>query len=268
MTFLENSSIKDIIKQVENLTDKSVVFIEKEGLKVHAKVKVARHEMKEHYIFYNSRYSSFTPHLIAHECGHILRIFRAPPDQRLMPVSSRNCRRMFVAHVSEDIKKASKIVKGPINPLIDIWLNGIILQVTNYPEDMNIESWIYNDYPELKEDQEKVIESQFDQVVQALTSESIIRTTPDEVFEAAQVMNYVFFKRIGKLLRKNYLKPFQSWKKIQEKGEDLLEITEKNMADHDTVDFSMINRWAEFLGVEKWFCWADFEDIPENYLEI
>ncbi len=28
----------------------------------------------------------------------------------------------------------------------------------------------------------------------------------------------------------------------------------------------MIDRWAEFLGLSKWYSWVGFEDVPQDYL--
>lgn len=268
MTFLENPSVKDILNRVESLTKKKVTFIEKNNLKTYAKVKIARSGMSNHYLYYNPDYEGFLSHLIAHECGHILRIFRAQPEKRLMPTPSRNCRRLFVAAISNELKAISKSIDTAINPLIDIWLDGIILQLTNYPEDIKIESWIFKNYPELRTDQNKAIVHQQNQSKQALISKDIIDITPKIIFTASNVMNYVFYKNMREILDIDFLQPFGSWQELRMKGEELFELTKRYSKEEDVADFSMIDRWAEFLELNRWFNWGNFEDIPENYLEI
>lgn len=268
MSFNENPSVKNIVNDIKKLTGKKIAFIEKPDLATHAKVKVARQGMNEHVIFFNPKYSKTLSHLVAHECGHIFRIFSASPDQRLMPVHTRNCRRLFVASISSDVKSISSRLKVDMNPLIDIWLGGLITQLTNHPEDIKIETWIFNTYPELREIQANSIDGQFEQAKKALTSVSVVENTPDSVYLASNIMNYVFFKYLGSFLGKEYTYIFDKRNDIKTKGEELFEITEKYNNNTNMADFKMIDRWAAYLGMEKWFDWADFEDIPENYMEI
>ena len=50
------------------------------------------------------------------------------------------------------------------------------------------------------------------------------------------------------------------------KGKQLVRLTEKDYANTYEGDIAMINRWAEFLGLSKWFDWVGFEDVPQDYL--
>jgi hypothetical protein len=31
-------------------------------------------------------------------------------------------------------------------------------------------------------------------------------------------------------------------------------------------DVAMIDKWAQFLGLSKWYDWVGFEDVPLDYL--
>jgi len=45
-----------------------------------------------------------------------------------------------------------------------------------------------------------------------------------------------------------------------------MQLTEKDYVNSYEGDRSMIDRWAEFLGLSKWYSWVGFEDVPPDYL--
>ena len=53
---------------------------------------------------------------------------------------------------------------------------------------------------------------------------------------------------------------------FSKKGKQLIELTEKDYVNTYEGDISMIDKWAEFLGLSKWYDWVGFEDVPLDYL--
>ena len=53
---------------------------------------------------------------------------------------------------------------------------------------------------------------------------------------------------------------------FSKKGKQLMQLTEKDYVNSYEGDRSMIDRWAEFLGLSKWYSWVGFEDVPPDYL--
>ncbi len=254
-----------ILEHVKDSTNKRVKLIEKDNLKVYAQVKMARSGMPEHIIFYKKEHDEIINHLIAHECGHILRTFSAPEDKRVVPTTNPNIRKTVSKEVEADIKRLSSIISlQDLYSVIDIWHNGIIQQLTSFPPDIMIEKWIYDNYPELRSYQHESIKRQNDSAV-AVLSNNIKISTPLKIYKASNIMNYTFFNILGRLIEIDLIKPYARTPYVK-KGKKLVSLTEENYHNSYVGDIEMINLWAVFLGLSNWFEWTSFEKIPANYL--
>src|SRR5450756_3117853 len=89
LTGLEGDAIT-ILQRTEELTGKPIEFAEDDHLSSLASVRMARSSMPAHTIRFRKADPVLLAHLIAHECGHMQRMFAAPPDKRLVPVT-RSC---------------------------------------------------------------------------------------------------------------------------------------------------------------------------------
>jgi hypothetical protein len=258
-------STRQIIQIAEDVSKKKFQFIEKADLTYYARVKPARRNMPFHLVFYKTEHNDVINHLIAHECGHIIRIFSVSEDKRLAPKMDNDLKRRALTEIESDINKLSSLI--PFNQLaqiVNLWYNGTITQVTNQPPDIMIEKWIYENYPELRPYQTKSIKKQHDESIMGLTKR-VADMTPHKIFIVSNVMNYCFFKLLGQYLNSDYLKPYREFK-YKEKSEELVKIT-LGYEDNFIGDVEMSNKWANFLNISNWFAWTDFENIPANYLE-
>ncbi len=256
--------VKSILSDVEAATGKPLKFIEKEELGVFATVKLARRSMPAHIILYRRQHDQIINHLVAHECGHILRMFGVPEEKRLIPATP-NDDSVVLQELDRDLKRLSSVI--PMRDLIQIistWRDGLIRQLTNYPPDIMIEKWIYDGYPELRKYQLASLEGQLDQALAGL-SRDIQMVTPPKVYNASNMMNYAFFDILGDHLKIDLAKPYRNTP-FMKKGKQLVRLTEKDYVNTYDGDVAMINRWAEFLGLSKWFDWVGFEDVPQDYL--
>ncbi len=258
---------QEILQQVEDLTNKGFKLIEKVDLPYFAKVKPARKKMSHHLVFYRNAQDEIINHLIAHECGHIIRIFEAPESKRVIPFTSQKHLKIAMDEVKGEIKKNSILFQGlQINQLLNMWINGLVMQLTNGPPDLMIEKWLYDSYPDLRDFQFESIKRQWTDATAGM-DKKIKKITPKKIFNSSNIMNYAFFKIIGTYINYNFLKPFSSTA-FTKKGEKLAKITEKDYGNNFEGDVEKINEWANFLNLSKWFSWRDFEDIPDNYEEI
>ena len=133
-------SVRSILDKVKEVTGKDFRFIEKEDLPARAGVRVARLEMPEHIVVHQSK--GDLNHLIAHECGHILRIFSVPPERRKVPVTNKDTRRVALGQQLAEIERIcarSKFDRAA--QMINLWYDGNVRQVTNQPVDTMIEKW-------------------------------------------------------------------------------------------------------------------------------
>lgn len=256
-------STQNIIQLAEDVSKKKFQFVEKKDLTSFARVKPARKNMPFHLIYYKTEHNDLINHLIAHECGHIVRMFAVPEENRLIPTTNNDTKSTAQAKIEEDINKlSSSIPFNQMPQIVNMWYSGTITQVTNQPPDLMIEKWIHDDYQELRELQLQSIKKQHDEAIVALTNR-VARLTPRKIYEVSNVMNYCFFKYLGLYLSANFLQPYWDFK-YKRKGEELARVT-LDYKDDYLGDLEMINKWAEFLEITKWFAWTNFENVPPDY---
>jgi len=202
-------------------------------------------------------------HIIAHECGHILRIYEAAPSERLIPYfSSKNYEHAF-EESRKDINNISKIIpESKLNQLIEMLFKGLVMQLTNQPVDLKIEEWIYNEYPGLREFQEISFQSQLQEALGGLT-EDVRKITPYKIYEASHSMNYTYFNVLAKNTKFDLDSAYDNFE-FEVKGKLLIEIIEKYENNLDG-DIKRINDWANILNLSEWYEWKNFEDVPSNY---
>jgi len=107
--------VKSILSDVEAATGKPLKFVEKDDMDSFAAVKIARRSMPAHIIFYRRQHDAIINHLVAHECGHILRMFGVPEEKRLIPAKSRDDRAVL-QEIEGDLKRISKMI--PMRELV------------------------------------------------------------------------------------------------------------------------------------------------------
>ena len=258
-------SINKIFDQVKSLTGKEVQMIEKKDLDTYASIKIARKSMPAHLMYYKSEHTEIINHLIAHECGHVLRIYSVSPENRLIPFTDDQLRLQSLKDIEPEIQKLSKILpfEGLVQ-IVNVWYAGMIKQLINFPSDIQIELWIYDDYPDLRVSQSKNIKRQYDEAVQGLSSQ-VERMTPQKLLNASNGMNYAFFNILGKHFNDNYYLRKYDRSAYIDIGKRLI-LLQQESENNYIGDVDTINKWAKALNLSHWFAWRDFEDVPDSYL--
>ena len=144
-------SIRDIIQRVKDVSGKDVIFRPAPDQLVPATSKIARARMASHIIKYQPNMTERINHLTAHECGHILRTMEADPSIRIVPMSNSDTRAVAVKQLGSEL---SHLPAGMREQMLDMWLSGIITQITSLPACIRIERWIQREYPALKDEQQ------------------------------------------------------------------------------------------------------------------
>lgn len=254
-----HESTVSILKLIHEKTNKEIEFIYDSKLTVDAKVVVARSFMDRHIIFFGDTKVGTINHLIAHECGHILRYYSVIPEKRVIPTTNNQSYQIAVSDLERKnqtmIKQLPPEVKQKIIPF---WISGFIQQLTNLPVDYYIEAWIFNEYPELREFQVNSINVSYIRASQGLDPK-IKKMVPDLIYKGSNAMNYAYFKKLDRLMGTDY---FNIYKKFPDKnlGEKLFNLINDCDGGFES-DITTINEWAEELKVSKWFSWIPF-DIP------
>ena len=263
LTGLEGDVIA-VLEQTEDLTGKPIEFVEDEHLPVLASVRIARSSMPAHVIRFREADPVLLPHLIAHECGHVQRIYATPPDRRLAPVTkSKHIDRVFRILAADPCVTLDTMDEQQAREMLTIWHQGMVNQVVNLNVDYRIESWLYREYPGIRPNQEKSIGLQVQMSVAGLAP-NVKRDTPRLVYEGSNAVNYAYLRSIGIMLGQNLVRDYTD-PAIVELGKRLAAVLEEPDTGLEG-DIRESNQWAAMLGIEGWFDWQAFEDVPESYL--
>src|ERR1035437_3007445 len=178
-------SVNQIFEKVKALTGKEIQLVEKNGLATFAAIKIARKNMPSHILLYKSEHSEIINHLMAHECGHILRTFGVPEDKRLIPYSNDEMKRKALTGIEKEIQRIAQTIPTlRLAQILNMWYAGIIKQATNYPSDIRIEKWLYDDYPELRAFQLQSLKKQYEEALAGLSAK-VESMTPWTILDAS-----------------------------------------------------------------------------------
>ncbi len=251
--------VQEIVNEVETKTGKPIDFRSQPGLSAAATTKVARQRMSRHILIFDPAQAHRLNHLVPHECAHIFRLWDLPPEERLVPASEpANVMRAY-----QKVEPETAFLPLQLRAqLLCQWVHGLTLLVSNQPIDVRIERWLYETFPSLREEQEKSLVEDAEQIIKGLSPE-VERLTPPTIFRAANAMNYAYLQCIGKLIGRSYSSKFIGQSEIISLGKELNAI----LTDDQPSDTAQVNRCAAKLGIQDWFIWRDFEDMPESYYE-
>ena len=263
LTGLEGDAIT-ILRQTEELTGKPIEFVEDDHLSSLASVKMARSFMPAHTIRFRKADPVLLAHLIAHECGHMQRMFAAAPDKRLMPVTRpKHTDLVFRILAADSTIALDGMDERATRELFTIWHQGVVNEVVNLNVDYRIESWLYREYPGMRPNQEKSIGLQVQMSVAGLAP-NVKCDTPHLVYEGSNAVNYAYLRSIGIMLGQNLVRDYAD-STIVALGKRLAAVLEEPDTGFEG-DVRESNEWAAMLGIGDWFDWQAFEDVPESYL--
>jgi hypothetical protein len=252
--------VRDIIQRVKEVSGKDIIFRPAPDQLVPAISKIARARMPFHIIKYQPQMLHRINHLTAHECGHILRTMEAAASARIVPMSNAQTRAVVVRELGNEF---SHLPDGMKEQMLDIWLSGIITQVTSLPACVRIERWLHREYSSLRDEQRLYLDEDVKRTVQGL-SKKIERMTPKTIFRISNSITYAYLRGIEPATGKDLRKHFSGRPSIITTGIQLYETLGKEDTGY-AGDLRVTNEWARILKVSDWFGWTGFEDVPESY---
>jgi hypothetical protein len=254
------SAVEDILKQVEESTGKAIQFVEQADLPMLAELRMAAKDDAMHCLFHRPSYDEQINYIIANQCGHILRLFGVPEDQRFMPVANYRTMMSYVMEMGDEFHRIEKAF-GPdkIKRMIRLWYEGVVFQLTKMPPDIMIDKWLYDEYPDLRPIQISSLIRQRKEAIQSLAQDTR-KFTPDKIYRVSNTMNYAFFKVLEDHFRLDWVAPYHSTIFIFD-GSALAKFTEDNYVNNHTGDRAMINAWAERLNLTTWFEWKPLASL-------
>lgn len=260
MTLPLINTVEDILKKVEARTGKSIRFVEKKDLSMSAELRQAGKEEAFHRLFHRPIYDEQINYVIANQCGHILRLFEVPEEERFMPIANHRTMMSYVMEMEDEFHRLAMVFgQEKIRRMVRLWYEGAVFQLTKMPPDIMIDKWLYDEYPALRPIQLKSLLRQRQAAVQSLTQDTR-KFTPDKIYRVANVMNYVFFKILENHFRLDWVAPYHSSIFIFD-GSALAKVTETEYVNSHAGDRAMIDRWAERLAMTTWFEWKPLSNL-------
>lgn len=258
-------AVRSILERVKELTGKSIDFVEQEDLPVLAMLRMAGEDSPHHRLFFKTDHDELVNHVIANECGHILRIYSAPEEKRLIPVASQKTLGSYTGEVEADIRRLYQFYPPEkLMNLVMLWYESLLYQLTKMPSDIMIEKWLHREYPDLLPIQLRAIGEQNEKAIATLAVD-IRKTMPGRIYDACNIMNYVYFNVMGKTFDLNYAEPYR-FTKYFARGEELISLMKPIEVDSHEGDVLVINAWAKFFHFSDWFEWTPLGKVPRQHL--
>jgi len=129
-----------ILERVSELTVKASILSRKEDLPVLAMITMAVQDSPHHRLFFKRDHDELVNHVIANECGHILRLYSAPEEKRLIPWPARKPWEVIPVKWKPTSSVCIRYIHGKMMNLIMLWYESALYQLTKMPSDIMIEN--------------------------------------------------------------------------------------------------------------------------------
>lgn len=254
--------VEYILQLVQKQSGARVEVVPDSSLETYASVKMARGHMHAHILTYNPGKSG-TDYHVAYQCGFILRMFEAPPEERFEFAGNSRGKQFAREQLGGKGGAAKRLglPKSAVEPVAEQMSSGLLVQLRSYPIGMRIDQWIRNSFPALHDAQNQSIDRQQRDNVQML-SPQIKQMTPSLIYSANASMNAAYALFCDRLLgRAQYAVSYRSVG-YEERGRALLELCDSIPSDADH-DRELVDAWGEELGVSDWYQWVPFDSGGE-----
>ncbi|MCG2794926.1 MAG: hypothetical protein L6427_03490 [Actinomycetia bacterium] len=266
--------MKQLVNRVESFTEKPIVFGVEDTLAIPAKVSMARGNKPNHVISIGPQYKhdmDAIQYLVAHECCHILRRFGVEPQERLVIQKTGKMKYIAISEMRDDYLSSPMGAKHINLPDIEIRLMGILANeyesmvraVFTRTQDLPVEKWICDEYPELLDSQIKVLEEELEMLVEIPIEKRMFR----RFFVASKAMDYAFFKVAATWMGLDgdaIIRPFLKYSDVRSKGEELVLITKNNPLGNYEDDIRLVDEWARLLKIRHWFEFVPFSEAADD----
>ena len=253
--------VRDILWRAERMTGREIRIVPYPSLEAWASIRVARKGEARHTLRYNPRYGRHLDYLVAHECGHLLRLWSVTPEERFVPAVGRKERMIAYGRLLEELSNPLRLLpEQAVAGLLRTWHDGIVRQVSSFPVDIRIEAWLYEHYPGMREAQVPALVEQLVENQMVLRPE-VATSTPESVYRASAAINCAFAQSLALLLREPSLCRAYPHELSRLGGRLLGQISSQEDPSH-TGDVATANGWAELLGLSGWFRWTRVDDVP------
>lgn len=234
-----------IIEEVERVTSRPVVVREEVDLNVLAHIRIARGDDPMHLLRYQPGGDTPPDYGIVYQCGHVLRLYSAPPD-----------RRFDIAVGPEGRQKMAELLRDSRIPpeagdMREILLGGLVTQLRSIPVGFRIEAWIANNFPELADLQRRAAQAQLVQNLEAIRI-AASGLFPRQIGKASVSMNAAFAAYWARQWNDaSVLVPYKAAGYL-DSGTNLMRIYDRT-PDDPSLDVHLVQDWAVELKLTGWY---------------
>ncbi len=251
--------VQTVVRAVEEATGVPVLVTDDSSLRTMASIKPAKGGAPAHIVSYNPKFAALADYLIAFQCGLALRIFLAPVASRYELAGTDQGRHEAGRLVDEHLKRGglrlpTQVVTGLQGQLYD----GLMVQLRSMPVGLRVDAWLHNEYPGLREQQQKAAKTQLAENQQALSPEAK-QIAPKRIYEASVGMSAAFAAFWERTLTDpTVVVPFRVSGHLAS-GENLLRLVDE-IPDDAANDKRLVEAWGDQIGITGWFKLIPFEE--------
>jgi Tfp pilus assembly protein PilF len=236
---------------------KEVDIVKDESIPTAAKIEIAEnYNRTKHIIKYKTDYPA-VEHLIMHELVHLDFIIDArKEDLNQVFVSTQQHKREFIKTLEPTIKQFQKrgISEESISKYCSSLFDGLNLQTFNAPIDLFIESYLYNEYAELRPYQFLSFYNLVQEGLKAVTDKNVVEISPKNILSKCKTYNLVNAIQFNELFGIDIIKDFKASPIELKQAKDFYEeFLQYNKDKEPGEEYELVMHWAEDLQLEKNF---------------
>lgn len=266
ITNLPNDSQR-IIYQVIEATGKDIIFVPDTTIAVHALALILPAQATEHYhvLRFLPEYADQLGYFVAHEGGHLLRLYSVPAKERMLMASTPQTEKRFMYRFQNYFRQLLYAgAQKNMEYTFDLLYGRILHQLQNIPADMRIERWIRENYPGLSEMQNAALQHQAQKRKENISDPVIRNEIHPEIHRVIAIMETAFIIYLGWLLKDKALEePFgtsSSWMLARKLAQGVWESKDQgHIGDRATSD-----EWARILSLKKMYEWVDASTVKRK----
>ena len=237
--------------------DRKIDIIKDEEIPTAAKFEFAEnYERETHLVKYIPSYPA-VEHLIMHELVHLDFVIEARKvELNQLFISTQNHKTEFIEGLESTIKKFNKmgISDKSIADYCSNLFDGINRQIFNTPIDLLIESFLYNEFAELRPYQFLSLYTLMQEGLKAVTDKKIVDLSPKDILSKSKIYNIVNAIQFKELFGIDIIKDFQASPTELKQAKDFYEEYLQYKDDKEPAEeYEMVLHWAEDMKLDKNF---------------
>ncbi len=242
-----------LVARAADKTGYPVVLCERDGLGYDFLLRMASPDQPWHDLAFVPEYRAYWLHFLVSASYKVLRLWAAPPAERLVPASAAD-RGLPWSDEAELRARFPELPDRVFRDLSVFLYQGLVRQVTSMPLDLRVERALHHALPEHRVEQERYLARQVADVVPHF-SPSIQAATPPRVYAASTAMNVALALEASALTGADVDSVVRA-SPHYELGVQLDGLLQHVPVDGHVGDRALTDVWASRLGVRDWYTWT------------